>query len=101
MVEGLLVHSALSREKSGLLLGDKQELLKATVELENYDLIAVTETWWDESHDWSAAIDGYKLFRRDRQGRNGGGDCLLCKKNGSIAQSCLRKTATQRLRAYG
>ena len=44
MVEGLLVHSALSREKSGLLLGDKQELLKATVELENYDLIAVTET---------------------------------------------------------
>lgn len=24
------------------------------------------ETWWDESHDWSVATDGYRLFRRDR-----------------------------------
>ncbi|PKU41873.1 rna-directed dna polymerase from mobile element jockey-like [Limosa lapponica baueri] len=28
---------------------------------------------WDESHDWSVAIKGYKLFRRDRRGRRGGG----------------------------
>ena len=34
--------------------------------LESYDLVAITEIWWDEPHDWSAAIDGYKLFRRDR-----------------------------------
>jgi len=31
--------------------------------LENYELVAITETWWEESHDWSVAIDGYKLFR--------------------------------------
>ena len=42
----------------------------------NYDLVAITETWWDCSHDWSAAVDGYKLFRKDRQGRKGGGVAL-------------------------
>lgn len=24
----------------------------------------MTDTWWDKSHKGSAAIDGYKLFRR-------------------------------------
>jgi len=40
--------------------------------LESCDLAALSETWWDKSHDWSAASDGYRLFRRDRQGRRGG-----------------------------
>jgi len=53
--------------------GNKQEELEATVLLESYDLIAVTETWWDESRGWSVAIDGYRLFRRDRQGQRGRG----------------------------
>ena len=43
------------------------------------DLVAITETWWDHSHDWSAAMDGYKLFRKDRQGRMGGGVTLYVK----------------------
>jgi len=47
------------------LLGNKQEELEATMLLESYNLIALTETWWDESHDWRVAIDGYRLFRRD------------------------------------
>ena len=37
----------------------------------NYDLVTIMETRWDHSYDWSAAMDGYKLFRRDRQGRMG------------------------------
>ena len=61
-------------------MGNKQEELEATVLLESYDLVAITETWWDKSHDWSAAIDGYRLFRRDRQGRRGGGVALYIKK---------------------
>ncbi|KAK4826957.1 hypothetical protein QYF61_012806 [Mycteria americana] len=60
-------------------MGNKQEELAAAAQLENYDLIAITETWWDESHDWSAVIDGYKLFRRDRQGRRGRGVALYAK----------------------
>lgn len=30
-------------------------------------------------HDWSAVTDGYKLFRRDRQGSIGGGVALHAK----------------------
>ncbi|KAJ7410343.1 hypothetical protein WISP_109099 [Willisornis vidua] len=50
--------------------------LEATVQQENYDVVAVTETWWDDSHDWSAAMEGYKLFRKDRQDRRGGAVAL-------------------------
>ncbi|PKU40284.1 glycerol kinase [Limosa lapponica baueri] len=60
-------------------LGNKQEELEATVLLESYDIVAITETWWYESYDWSVAIEGYKLFRRDRQGRRGGGVALYVK----------------------
>ncbi|KAK4815183.1 hypothetical protein QYF61_021043 [Mycteria americana] len=47
-------------------MGNKQEQLEAIVHQENYDMVAITETWWDDSHNWGAAMDGYKLFRRDR-----------------------------------
>ncbi|KAK4820048.1 hypothetical protein QYF61_017894 [Mycteria americana] len=40
---------------------------EAIVHQENYDMVATTEMWWDDSHSWSAAMDGYKLFRRDRE----------------------------------
>ncbi|KAK4825626.1 hypothetical protein QYF61_001306 [Mycteria americana] len=65
-------------------MGIKQEELEAIVHQENYDIVSITETWWDDSHNWSVAMDGYKLFRRDRQGRRGGGvalyvrECLDC-----------------------
>ncbi|KAM6317632.1 forkhead box protein J1 [Podargus strigoides] len=49
--------------------GNKQEELEATVLLESYNIVAIPETWWDDSHAWSVAIDGYKLFRRDRRRR--------------------------------
>ena len=57
-------------------MGNKQEELEALVQQEGYDIVAITETWWDDSHDWSAALEGYKLFRRDRQGRRGSGVAL-------------------------
>jgi len=47
--------------------------------MESYDLIAITETWWDESHKWSAVTDSYKLFGRDGQGRRGGEVALYAK----------------------
>ncbi|PKU33100.1 hypothetical protein llap_16594 [Limosa lapponica baueri] len=47
----------------------KKQELESTVLLESYDIVA--ETWWDEYYEWSAAIDGYKLFRRDRKRRRG------------------------------
>ncbi|KAK4827657.1 hypothetical protein QYF61_020429 [Mycteria americana] len=57
-------------------MGNKQEELEAIVQQENYGIVAIMKTWWDDSHNWSAAVDGYKLFRRDRQGRRGGGVAL-------------------------
>ncbi|GAB0209357.1 maestro heat-like repeat-containing protein family member 7 [Grus japonensis] len=53
-------------------IGNKQEELEAIVQQENYDIVAITETRWDDLHNWAAAMDDYKLFRRDRQGRRGG-----------------------------
>ncbi|KAJ7414527.1 hypothetical protein BTVI_40948 [Pitangus sulphuratus] len=57
-------------------VGNKQKELGAIAQQESCDVVAITETWWDDSHDWSAAMDGYKLFRKDRQGRRGGGVAL-------------------------
>ena len=48
--------------------------------LASCDLVAFTETWWDESHDWSVSADGHKLFKRDRRGRSGRGVALYIKK---------------------
>lgn len=31
--------------------------LEATVLLESCDLLAIAETWWDRSHDWSVATE--------------------------------------------
>ena len=52
--------------------GNEQEELEATRQQANCDLVAMIETWWDCSHNWTAALDGYKLFRKDRQRRRGG-----------------------------
>ncbi|PKU32319.1 adaptin ear-binding coat-associated protein 1 [Limosa lapponica baueri] len=62
-------------------MGNKQEELEAIVQQESYDVVAIMETWWDDSHDWSAAMDGYKLFRRDRQGRRGEGVALYVRES--------------------
>ncbi|GAB0203009.1 hypothetical protein GRJ2_002766500 [Grus japonensis] len=61
-------------------MGNKEEELEATMMLEGYDLFAITDTWWDKSHDWSMAIDGYKMYRRDRRRRRAGGVALYIKK---------------------
>ncbi|XP_068520926.1 uncharacterized protein [Anas acuta] len=62
-------------------MGNKQEELEAMVQLENCYLIAITEAiWWDKSHNWNTGMEGYKLYRRDRQGRKGGGVALYVKK---------------------
>lgn len=46
-----------------------QEELETMVELENYDVITITETWWNNTCKWNTMIEGYKPFRKSRQGR--------------------------------
>ncbi|KAF4798695.1 hypothetical protein TURU_061601 [Turdus rufiventris] len=46
------------------------------IQQQSCDVVAITETWWDNSDSWNTALDGYKLFRRDRKGRRGRGVAL-------------------------
>ena len=57
--------------------------------------VATTETWWDESQDWSVAIDGYRLFRRDRQGRRGKGFGLYFRKRIKCEELSLKNSHEQ------
>ena len=61
-------------------MGNKQEELEAIVCSESYDIVAIMEMWWNNSHSWSAMMEGYRLFKRDRLGRKGGGVALYVKK---------------------
>jgi len=55
---------------------NKQEELDAIIQQDGYDLVVITETRWDNSHDWHDVMDGYRLFRKDRPTRRGGGVAL-------------------------
>ena len=79
-------------------MGNKQEELEAIVQQANYDLVAITETWWDLSHDWSAAMDGYKLLRKDRQGRRGGGVALYVKERIEVTELMTGEKKVESLR---
>lgn len=61
----------------------KQEGARSHCASSGYDIIAMAESWWDESHNWSAALNGYKLLKRDRHGSKSvcvWGGYPLCKK---------------------
>ncbi|KAJ7414448.1 mitochondrial fission process protein 1 [Willisornis vidua] len=62
-------------------MGNKQEELEAIVQQQSFDVVVITEMWWGDSQDWSAAISGYKLFRKDRQSRRGGGVALYVRES--------------------
>jgi len=67
---------ALKEKQCDKNMGKEQEELEAIVRSANYDSVAIKETWWDHLPDSSAAVGGYKRFRRDRQERRGGGVSL-------------------------
>jgi len=50
-------------------MGNKQEELGMCAHPRGYDIIDIMETWWDSSCDWNIGMGGYRLFRKDRQGR--------------------------------
>ena len=48
---------------------NKQDELEALVSSQSYNIIGISETWWNDCHNWSAGMEGYRLLRRDGQGR--------------------------------
>lgn len=80
-------------------LGNKQKELEAAVLLENHDIVAVTETWWDDSRNESVAIDDCKLFRRDRQEGRGESVAIYIRKGVECKELSLR-IVLNKLKAY-
>ncbi len=63
-------------------LRNKVDLLMGKACVENFDIIAVTETWIDiNSKNFLSEfkIEGYKLFHEDRKGRKEGGVVIYVK----------------------
>ncbi|KAF7249474.1 WD repeat-containing protein 87 [Varanus komodoensis] len=44
-------------------MGNKQEELAALLGIGDYDLVGITETWWDERQDWNVNIEGKDIVR--------------------------------------
>ena len=61
-------------------MGNKKEELELLLQTEGYDIVGITETWWDDSHDWNVLVDGYELFKKNRKGRRGGGVALYVRR---------------------
>ena len=76
-------------------MGNKQEELETMVQLDKYDLVAIMETWWDESYNWNTGIEGYKLFRIDRWGRKGGSVALYIREGIDCEEMPLRNRHRQ------
>lgn len=54
---------------------NEQKELEAAAQSWVY-ISGISKTWREESCDWCFMMDGYRLFRRDRQNRQGGGVAL-------------------------
>ena len=70
-------------------MGNKQDELETCACLQGYDLIGITETWWDGSYDWSVGMERYRLFMKERQGRRGAGVTLYVSDQLECTELCL------------
>ncbi|KAJ7399311.1 hypothetical protein BTVI_116089 [Pitangus sulphuratus] len=79
-MEGLICRpdqlTEMSAVSQGLSMRNKQDKLEVLAQCHRFDIIGISDTWWDETCDWNALLDSYRLFRRDRQGTRGGGVAL-------------------------
>lgn len=53
-------------------IGNKEGELEVLVQSQGQDILGLSEMWWDGSQVWNAETNGYRLLRRDGQGRTGG-----------------------------
>ena len=60
-------------------LNNKMEELEAKVDSEEYDIVVMSETWFQEESYWRIGLEGYKVNQCDRKERRGGGDAIWVK----------------------
>ena len=67
---------------------NKQEGLKALAQFQGCHIVGISETWWEESCDWDAVMDSYRVFGRYRQVRQRGS--VACKGGIGPYSACSR-----------
>lgn len=60
-------------------MGNKQGELECLAQSQGCDIIDFSEAWRDGSHNWSTEMNSFRLYRRDRPERRGGGVALYIK----------------------
>ena len=49
-------------------------------------MIGITETWWNDSHDWNTTIEGYKLIEKNRENKKVGRVAVYVKNTHSCTE---------------
>ena len=70
-------------------MGNKGKELEICVQSHDCGLVGIMEMRWDSLHDWSVAMEGHRLFRKDRPGRQGGGVVLHVRQQLECLELCL------------
>lgn len=71
--------------------------MKIIVQQENHDIVVTTGTRWDNLLDGTASADGYRLFRRDKQGKRGGGAALYVRERIDCLELSVVREKVERL----
>ena len=48
-------------------LNNKMEEVESKIDSEEYNIVAVSETWFKEESSWRTGLEGYKVYRCDRR----------------------------------
>lgn len=59
-------------------LGNKREESEAPAQLENRELVAMAETWWDDLQDRSTTVEVVQASQKRQAGKEGRGSRPLC-----------------------
>ena len=70
-------------------MDNKLEELVIYAQLQVYDFVRIMETCWNGLHYWSAAMEGYKTFRKDGLGRQGGRVAIYVRQYLECMELCL------------
>ena len=61
------------REKFNIFYINPRSLIESKVDSEEYNIVAVSETWFNEESNWRTGLESYKVYRCGRKERIGGG----------------------------
>jgi len=81
-------HSLICLYINAQSMGNKQKELETHARSGHYDIVAITETWWDSSHDWNVVMDGYVFLRKDKPASQGDGVALYVREQLQCIEYC-------------